>query len=163
MNFMPAHVQDDSVSLPIGTIRLPQRIRERIGRVEGKTLIAGIRPEDFEDAALVGEARERGSVFRAKIEVVESLGSELYAHFTVAAQEHIDSQELRELAEAEGGGEVPMAAEEGRIVARLDPQSGVRTGEDAELWVDVTRIQIFDPDDGRSLTSEKAEQAAAAG
>jgi multiple sugar transport system ATP-binding protein len=163
MNFMPAHVQDDSVSLPIGTIRLPQRIRERIGRVEGKTLIAGIRPEDFEDAALVGEARERGSVFRAKIEVLESLGSELYAHFTVAAQEHIDSQELRELAEDVGGGEVPMAAEEGRIVARLDPQSGVRTGEDAELWVDVSRIQIFDPDDGRSLTSEKAERAAAAG
>jgi multiple sugar transport system ATP-binding protein len=149
---MPATVQGDSVTLPIGDVRLPQELRERVGRAEGKQLLAGIRPENFEDAALTGEARDRGSTFRAKVEVLESLGSELYAHFTVASDQQIESQELRELAEDVGGGEVPMAGEEGRIVARLDPQSQVRAGQESELWVDASRVHLFDPEDGRNLT-----------
>ena len=61
--------------------------------------------------------------------MLESLGSELYAHFTVSSDQQIESAELRELAEDAGGGEVPMAGEEGRIVARLDPASKVRVGQ----------------------------------
>jgi multiple sugar transport system ATP-binding protein len=161
MNFMPATVQGDSVKLPIGDVRLPQELRERVGRADGKQLIAGIRPEDFEDAGLVGgEDRERGDTFQANMEVLESLGSELYAHFTVATDQHIESQELRELAEDVGGGEVPMAGEEGRIVARLDPRSQARVGEETELWVDASKIHLFDPDDGRSLTSHESAPAA---
>jgi multiple sugar transport system ATP-binding protein len=95
------------------------------------------------------------------VEVLESMGSELYAHFTVQSDQQIESQELRELAEDVGGGEVPAAGEEGRIVARLDPQSGVRAGQDAELWVDATKLHLFDPEDGRSLTAEGAQVPAA--
>ena len=162
MNFMPATVEGDSVKLPIGDVRLPQELRERVGRVEGKTLIAGVRPENFEDAALVGEARDKGSTFKAKIEVLESLGSELYAHFSVASDQRIESQDLRELAEDVGGGEVPMEGEEGRIVARLDAQSEVRVGQESELWVDATRLHLFDLEDGRSLTAKDAGAAPAA-
>jgi multiple sugar transport system ATP-binding protein len=160
MNFMPATVEGDEVELPIGTVRLPQELREKVGRADGRQLIAGIRPENFEDAALTGEALDRGSTFQAHIEVLESLGSELYAHFTVASEQQIESAELRELAEDAGGGEVPMAGEEGRIVARLDPASGVRVGQESELWVDATRIHLFDPEDGRSLTTSQAGPAA---
>jgi multiple sugar transport system ATP-binding protein len=160
MNFMPATVRDDMVKLPLGDVRLPRELRERVGRVPDKQLLAGVRPENFEDAALTGEARDRGSTFRARIEVLESMGSELYAHFSVTSDETIESQELRELAEDAGGGEVPMAGEEGRIVARLDPQSQVRQGEEAELWVDASRLHLFDPDDGRSLTTAKEGPAA---
>jgi multiple sugar transport system ATP-binding protein len=160
MNFMPATVDGDTVKLPIADVRLPQDLRERVRHHEGKSLIAGIRPENFEDSALVGEALDRGTTFKARIEVLESLGSELYAHFTVASDQSIESQELRELAEDVGGGEVPMEAEEGRIVARLDPQSNVRPGEDAELWVDATRLHLFDPEEGRNLTTEKEGPAA---
>jgi multiple sugar transport system ATP-binding protein len=155
MNFMPATVENDVVKLPIGDVRLPRELHERVQRVAGKPLIAGIRPEDFEDSALVGEALDRGTTFQAKIEVLESLGSELYAHFSVASDQSIESQELRELAEDVGGGEVPMEAEEGRIVARLDPQSKVRPGEEAELWVDASRLHLFDPEEGRNLTAGK--------
>jgi multiple sugar transport system ATP-binding protein len=161
MNFMPATIDGDTVKLPIGDVRLPQELHERVRDVGGKQLLAGIRPENFEDAALTGEARERGSTFRANIEVLESMGSELYAHFSVASDETIESQELRELAEDAGGGEVPMAGEEGRIVARLDPQSRVRQGQEAELWVDASRLHLFDPDDGRNLTTDKQGPAAA--
>src|SRR5215216_4698950 len=160
MNFMPATVEGDSVKLPMGDVRLPEELRERVGRMGGRQLLAGIRPEDFEDVALTGEARERGSTFRANIEVLESMGSELYAHFSVTSDETIESQELRELAEDAGGGEVPMAGEEGRIVARLDPQSRVRQGQEAELWVDAIRVHLFDPEDGRNLTAEKSAPSA---
>ncbi len=163
MNFMPATVQGDSIKLPIGDIRLPQGLRERVGRTDGRQLIAGIRPENFEDAALTGQARERGSTFSAKIEVLESLGSELYAHFTVASDQQIESQELRELAEDVGGGEVPAAGAEGHIVARLDPRSQARVGEETELWVDAGRIHLFDPGDGRNLTSGEAGPVAVGG
>jgi multiple sugar transport system ATP-binding protein len=151
---MPATVEGDTVKLPLADVRVPDEVRGRLGGTEGKTLIAGIRPENFEDAALVGDARHRGSVFRAHIEVLESLGSELYAHFTVASDQQIESAELRELAEDVGGGEVPMAGEAGRIVARLEPASQVKVGQEAELWVDASKVHLFDPEDGRNLTTD---------
>jgi multiple sugar transport system ATP-binding protein len=164
MNFMPATVEGDTVRLPIGDVRLPQGLRERLGRVDGgRTLIAGVRPEDFEDVALVGEARDRGRTFRAQIEVLESMGSELYAHFSVSTDQQIESQELQELAEDAGAGEVPSSGEEGRIVARLDAASKAREGEESELWVDATKIHLFDPDDGRNLTTEQKGPAATGG
>jgi multiple sugar transport system ATP-binding protein len=164
MNFMPATLDGDTVHLPIGDVRLPQHLRERVGRDSGgRTLIAGLRPEDFEDAALVGEVRDRGTTFRAHIEVVEAVGSELYAHFSVTSDESMESDQLRELAEDAGAGEVPSSGEEGRIVARLDPASQVREGEEAELWVDAHKIQLFDPDDGRSLTTSDSGPAATGG
>src|ERR671923_3006019 len=89
MNFMPATVEGDTVKLPFGDVRLPSELHDRVRDAHGRQLIAGIRPEHFEDARLTGEARDRGSTFRAKIEVLESLGSELYAHFTVSSEETI--------------------------------------------------------------------------
>jgi multiple sugar transport system ATP-binding protein len=162
MNFMPVHVSGDSIKLPFGEVRLPQALRERLGRqADGRQLIAGIRPESFEDASLVGEVRDRGLTFRARIEVLESMGSELYAHFSVES-EAVESKELQELAEDAGAGEVPSSGEEGRIVARLEPASRVKEGEEAELWVDAERLHLFDPDSGASLTSEGAEGDGAA-
>jgi len=160
MNFMPASVEADTVKLPFGDVRLPPELHDRVKGTEGRQLIAGIRPEHFEDARLTGEARDRGTTFNAKIEVLEALGSELYAHFTVASDATIESQELRELAQDAGGGEIPMAGEEGRIVARLDPASEVEQGAEAELWVDATHLQLFDPDDGRNLMVDREGPAA---
>jgi multiple sugar transport system ATP-binding protein len=160
MNFMPATVEGDTVKLPFGDVRLPGELREAVSHVSGRQLIAGIRPEHFEDASLVGDALDRGITFSANIEVLESLGAELYAHFTVASEATIESQELRELAEDAGGGEVPMAGEEGRIVARLDPASKVRVGQEAELFLDATRLHLFDPDNGINLTVEQRGPAA---
>jgi multiple sugar transport system ATP-binding protein len=160
MNFMPATVEGDTVKLPFGDVRLPPELHDRVREAHGRQLIAGIRPENFEDAKLVGEARDRGTPFRAKIEVLESLGSELYAHFTVSSGETFDSEELRELAQDAGGGEIPMEGQEGSIVARLDPGSEVQQGEGAELWVDATRLQLFDPEDGRNLMVDQEAPAA---
>ena len=47
-----------------------------------RDVIVGIRPEHFEDATLV-TLPATGHIFKAKIEVLEALGSDSYAHFTV--------------------------------------------------------------------------------
>jgi multiple sugar transport system ATP-binding protein len=163
MNFMPATVEGDTVKLPFGDVRLPSELHDAVRDHHGKQLIAGIRPEHFEDASLVGDALDRGTTFTANIEVLESMGAELYAHFTVASDATIESQELRELAEDAGGGEVPMAGEEGRIVARLDPASKVSVGHEAELFVDATRLHLFDPENGVNLTVEQQGPPATTG
>jgi multiple sugar transport system ATP-binding protein len=156
MNFVPAHVEGDTVKLPMVEAKLPESIR---GQVRGDQLVAGIRPEDFEDAALVGDRSDHGAVFRTKIEVLESMGSELYAHFTLEKQ-RIESEELRELAEESGSAEL-AAGDEGLVIARLSAESGVRQGHEAELWVDVSKLHFFDAESGRSLTAETHERAAA--
>ena len=55
----------------------------------------------------MGEAAHRGATFKANIDLVESMGSELYVHFSTTSDEKIESEELRELAEDSGAGEVP--------------------------------------------------------
>jgi multiple sugar transport system ATP-binding protein len=151
MNFVPAHVDGDSVKLPMLEAKLPESLRSRL---TSERLIAGIRPEHFEDAALAGDKRDQGAVFSTKIDVVESMGSELYAHFLLES-EGVESDELRELAEESGSAE--LSGEDETIVARLDAASGVRAGQDAELWLDVSKLHFFDLDSGRSLTAETRE------
>ncbi|HYI99898.1 MAG TPA: ATP-binding cassette domain-containing protein, partial [Thermoleophilaceae bacterium] len=165
MNFMPATIEGDTVKLPMVEVRLPPLLRDRIGqRDPGSHLIAGIRPENFEDAALVGDdARDRSATFRTKIELVESMGSEIYAHFTVTSDQQLDSEELRELAQDAGATEVPGGGEGGDVVARLSAESTVRQGEESELSIDSSHIQLFDPDDGSSLTAETGAAPAGAG
>jgi multiple sugar transport system ATP-binding protein len=159
MNFMPADVDGSRVKLPIVEAELPDEVR---AHVDGGALIAGIRPEHFEDAAVVGDRRDSGAVFRTKIEVLESMGSELYAHFSVHS-EGVESEELRELAEESGSAEVPGEGAQDRVVARLDASSRVRKGEEIELWVDTSKLHFFDPENGRSLTSQKQEDTVATG
>ncbi len=77
------------------------------------------------------------------------MGSEKYAYFSVKG-ESVESDELRELAEDSGTSEVPSAGE-GLVVARLDAASEVERGKDAELWVDSTKLHLFDPDSGANL------------
>ena len=154
MNFMPAELDGTRVKLPMVELDLPRELAGRVGRSGGgaRQVIAGIRPEDFEDASLVsGGVRERAT-FRAKVEVVESMGSELYAHFAVESEGALESDQLRELAEDAGAADVPGSGGEGHMVARLDPESDVSEGQEAELWVDASKLHLFEPD-GKSLTA----------
>jgi multiple sugar transport system ATP-binding protein len=148
MNFMPAQLDGDRAKLPIGEVQVPPERRGAGGNGAGRQVIAGIRPESFEDAALVGEARSRGTTFRAKIDLVESMGSELYAYFNTEGG--IESDELAELA-ADTGMEETASSSEHTVVARLDAASRVARGEEAELWVDSSKLYLFDPSSGRSL------------
>ena len=152
MNFMPAQIEGDGiVKLPMAEVPIRREVIERVNAAEG--VIAGVRPEAFEDAGLIGDdKRNEGVVFRATVDLVESLGSELYVYFAVEA-EAIQSEELQELAADAGAADVPGAGED-KVVARLDPASGVRQGQESELWLDTSKIHFFDVNGGASLTRD---------
>jgi multiple sugar transport system ATP-binding protein len=155
MNFLPAKVEGDRISLPIGDVPLGEEQRRALSAAQDGNVIAGLRPEDFEDAHLVGDQRDRGVVFKAKIDVVESLGPELYVYFTTE-HEGVSSQELDELAQDAGTAEVPSAGE-GQVVARLEAASQVQEGQEFELWYDASKLHLFDAESGRSLLVDTSE------
>jgi multiple sugar transport system ATP-binding protein len=151
MNFMPVEIDGDRARLPFGEVALPPEVRSRIGSDSGRSVIAGIRPESFEDDSLVSDdARGRGTTFKAKVDLVESMGAEKYAYFQVK-HEAVQSQELAELARDSGADEVPSSGE-GQVVARLDAASNVARGQEVDLWVDATKLHFFDPANGESLS-----------
>ena len=159
MNFMPASISGDTVRLPIAEAKLGQAVIDQCGGND--KLIAGIRPEDFEHADHVpADKREQGITFRTNIDVLESMGSELFAYFSIEGE--LDSKELEELAEDSGTAEVPGAGGENLIVARLSAESGAKKGEEVELWLDLTKLHFFARDGGACLTSGRQVSAAAA-
>jgi len=152
MNFLSGEISGDTVHLPIGDVRIPDELRRRLESGSGggrRGVIAGLRPEHFEDASLVPD-RSAGTVFKAKIDVLESMGSEYYAYFVVAS-EQVSSAELEELAEDIGGADLPRAQGGVQVTARLAAESRVQQGQEAELWFDSKHVQLFDAESGQSL------------
>jgi multiple sugar transport system ATP-binding protein len=152
MNFLPATVKGDKVELPFVTVDLPEHVRD--GRIpEDKLLIAGIRPEYFEDANVIDEERAAdGSTFTATIDVVEWLGNEAFGYIPYDAPPEVESQ-LEELAQ-----ELDSEALRTQLIVALDSSSRVRDGEEAELHVDSRRMHLFDPATGENLTVQAVDE-----
>jgi multiple sugar transport system ATP-binding protein len=158
MNFLPARLDGDTVHLPFGDAPVPQHMRGRLGTDGTREVIAGVRPEHFEDAAV--EPDRPGLRFSASVTVVESMGSELYAYFDVASG-GVQSAELVELAEDAGISDLPRhGGDEQQVVARLDAASRARPGEQATMVLDTEHLMLFDPENGKSLGNPTAAAAA---
>jgi len=157
MNFVPAQLDGDTIKLPFGDARVSDDLRQRLqkapgGHKAGMDVIAGMRPEHFIDTA-VEEAGPDFLRFTAKVDVVESMGSELYVYFEVQ-HEGVQSSELQELAADSGMEDLPSHGAGGQqIVARLEAQSQAKAGGEVELGLDTSKIKLFDPDGGRNLTA----------
>ena len=145
MNFLPALVYGHKLTLPFGDVNVPEAVADRVAKLE--MVLAGIRPEHFEDAAMLdpGE-RERGVVIRAHVDVIEWLGSEQFAYVPYEAPQAVTDQ-LRSLAR-----ELDMEAMRTQLVVALDAESCIQRGEEAELWFDPARMHLFDPATGENLT-----------
>ena len=109
MNFLPAKIEGGSVKLPFGDA-------PRAGGLEGavdepRELIAGMRPSTSRTPSVAAERGIQGMKFKAKVEVVESMGSELYAYFDVKAAAHSG-----EAGRPRGGRGAVRAARPGRRV-----------------------------------------------
>ena len=152
MNFLPARLEDGMIKLPFGDMPLPDELRGSIkGDGKARDVIAGVRPEHFEDADV--EPDRKGLRFTAPVSVVESMGAELYAYFDV---EHgaVESSDLLELAADSGIEDLPSHrnGDTQQVVARLSAASGAKPDARVNLVLDTTHLQLFDPQGGKSLT-----------
>jgi multiple sugar transport system ATP-binding protein len=154
MNFFTGKIAGDKLTLPFAEIPAPE------GVSHSGDVIVGVRPEDFEDARLAPANHPAGVEFEAPIEVLESMGSEIYAYFAFQGGE-VSSDELAELARDSGVAETPGAGA-GLAVARLNPESEIAQGERAKLWFDAAKLHLFDPGDGSNLRRSEQDQQAGA-
>jgi multiple sugar transport system ATP-binding protein len=165
MNFLPGELDGANVRLPLGTLPLSDELRRKLEAGPGpgrQGVVVGMRPEHFEDAALVGSQQHGGATFRVSIDVLESLGSEYYAYFEVES-ERVSARELEELAQDAGSADLPSVGEQRvQMVARLGGASRAKQGQPLELWFNPQQLQLFDPDTGRSLLAGGADRPAGA-
>jgi multiple sugar transport system ATP-binding protein len=151
MNFLPGTLENGQLSTGLGAVTLSDRVRRLAEAADApREVIAGVRPEHFEDAHVIDETTlASGSTFTATVDVLESMGSDKYAYFTVEG-EAATSAELEELAADAGATDVPASGSQ--LVTRLSAASGAKEGADLEVWFDADKIQLFDPSSGKNLT-----------
>jgi multiple sugar transport system ATP-binding protein len=149
MNLVEADVADGSLAFAGFRLPLPAGPAPRPGRV-----IAGLRPEAFQDAELADQALPQLEV---KVEVVEELGADTHVIFAVDAPP-VDVSEVREAA----GDEDALIPVEGALfTARVDPATRARPGAPLRLAVDPSRFHYFDPETGARIEPGRIPATAA--
>ena len=131
------------------------RNRSALNDYIGRTVMIGIRPEDFEDAALEPDTPADRRI-TATADLTEPLGSEVLVYFSVAATGIISSAVTADAAEGDadlyfggGNGDAPEGLT--RVVARVSPRTRIAIGNKIELAVDTARLYFFDPETRNAL------------
>jgi multiple sugar transport system ATP-binding protein len=168
MNMVEARLdrRDGDLVVSFGAYRLvvdAELVSERPGLLgyDGKTVILGVRPEEFEDAAFTAEAPPERTL-ETVASLREALGSEVLIHFSVATMSST-APDASEFIESLG--------DAGSIfVARVHPRTKAREGEPLRLVVNTKRLHFFDADtglaiygDGELPRASRASHAAAPG
>lgn len=138
MNFFPATPSAVGIRLPFGEVSGPVP--------QASEVIVGVRPESFEDAALVDPLeRSRSIVFRVNADLVESLGADKYVYFSLPGA-GAESSHLAELAADSG-------VSHNRYVARVSADSTAATGQPVDLALNLSKLHVFDAASGVNLTA----------
>jgi multiple sugar transport system ATP-binding protein len=150
MNLVEADVTGGRVRF--GGFDLPMPEGRSLDGHPGK-LIVGIRPSDFEDAAL---ARD-GSLptLDVVVDVIEELGSEVHVIFTVEAPP-VAADIRRAAADADATDDVLLVhdddhANRTQFIARVGSATAAKPGARIRLSVDPAHFHFFDPQTGESL------------
>ena len=145
MNFVPAQLENGALRLPFADVPVPDGLQAAF--TDRDVLIAGIRPGSFEDASLVDPSKiDKGVTFDVTVDVIEWLGNEQYAFVPYEAPDDITAT-LNKL-------QADLDSEQMRLqmTVSLDPLSRISDGETVTLWLDTSRIHLFDPKTGENLT-----------
>jgi multiple sugar transport system ATP-binding protein len=145
MNFLPATIENNQVTLPFGTFGIPAAKAEKAA---GKGLLmAGVRPEHFEDVSVIDPGKvDTSRTFKAHIDVREWLGDQQYAYVPYETEANVEGQ-LKELAR-----EVDSDSLRTQLVVSLDSDSKVMEDDDTTLFIDTDKMHLFDPATGENLT-----------
>ncbi|HXV03232.1 MAG TPA: ATP-binding cassette domain-containing protein, partial [Gaiellaceae bacterium] len=128
--------------------------RPSLRTFEGKRVILGIRPEDFEEASHADEEAGAGRI-SAVVDIRENMGSEVYVHFGVGAP----PVRGKDVQAAVGHEAIEATAEQARqrgslFVARLTRGTRVREGDQIELLAAPDRLHFFDPATGLGIYAD---------
>jgi len=131
-----------SLDLPIGVVNDRPALRGYFG----KTVVVGIRPKAFEDAALDKE-HGPGLQIDSKVENVEALGFEKIVYFDIDAKQVIQEDAL----DLDEDTEVIQHGDGTRISGRFNAASKARVGEPIKVSVAVEEAHFFDLDSGLAI------------
>jgi multiple sugar transport system ATP-binding protein len=154
MNFATAQlVRDDGPAAVFAGHRLtiPDALlasRPGLDGYFGKEVILGVRPSDFEDASLAEPAWPRMPV---EVSVTEELGSEIHVIFAIDAPQ-VQHASITQARADDGEDEtIPLAANKTQWTARVAARSPIKPGSSAQLAVDTSNLQFFDPTSGLAI------------
>jgi multiple sugar transport system ATP-binding protein len=147
MNLFEATVTPDRRGLRLGsqTLELSAEVaasQPGLTAYGDRPVIVGIRPEDVQ-----AEASGASAPLEADVDLVEALGSELQAHFTIDAV-RVRPEGSQPEEEDEDGAAIGSSG-----VARVDPRTGVAAGRRYRFAVRTDRLQFFDPATGARIGS----------
>jgi multiple sugar transport system ATP-binding protein len=127
MNFyrgkLAGTADDMRIDLDGFQVRLPAERSKRVAQFAGTEVICGIRPEDIHDRAFV-RTEVRSQAIEGRVDVTEMMGNERFLHVIVNGQ---------------------------KLLARVDPRTRARAGQDVSLLLDVDRVHIFGADTEKVL------------
>jgi len=161
MNMMEASLEDagEGLAVAVGEQRLtlaPEalELHPALRRYVGRTVVLGVRPEDLEDPAIATEM-PTDQRLSGKLMLREALGSEIIAHFEIAAPPVL-TEDLKELAEDVGTAHhfeahAKQQSTSSKLVARFNARTQVREGETIEIAVDTRALHFFDIDTGLGI------------
>jgi multiple sugar transport system ATP-binding protein len=131
---------------------LASRNRSNLKDYIGRSVVMGIRPEDFEDASLESDVPTDRRM-KVTVDLTEPLGAEVLVYFSTAATGVTSSAATADSGE---DADVHLGADEdagdrSRLCARVSPRTRIAIGSSAELAVDTSRLYFFDPESGAAI------------
>jgi len=127
MNFPETTVtgDEDEMYLDADTFRVavPAQYVSMLKPYLGGKVILGIRPEHIHDPAYTPPDIV-ASPIQARVDVTELMGNELFLHLVSGDQ---------------------------RFLARVDPRTAARPGQDIDIAFDMANMHAFDPDTGKAI------------
>jgi multiple sugar transport system ATP-binding protein len=154
MNFATARLVRDAdpcVAFANQRLQVPASViatRPGLNDYFGRELIIGIRPSDFEDAALADPSWARMPV---RADVIEELGSEIHVIFTIDAPPVRHPSLSQVISEDGGDSAIALAGGRSQWIARVAARSPARPGRALELAVETSNMHFFDPDSGLAI------------
>ncbi len=146
MNLVEARVEDGHVAF--AGFRIPLAADRRPRGLGGGSVILGIRPQDFEDAALSDPSLPTIDVVPT---VIEELGSATHVIFPIDAPP-VDVASVR-AASDDNERAVLLVDSQASFTAEVDETSSARSGASLKLTLNPARLHFFDRESGEALAA----------
>lgn len=121
---------------------------DKLKKVDGKQIVLGIRPEAFEDSTYAKDSEYTESI-SIKVTLLEQLGSDSYIHFYKDLKP-VQTEAIEEIL-ADEGEDISVLGDQTKFIARINPNSTVKEGEEIKLSIDPSKLHFFDPESGKAL------------